>query len=105
MAKHSEVETERNHDGPAIVGARESADKRESTTSGAPLLGLLWDAGIPVLGFYALHLLGASDWMALLAATLFAGGRVFWVALRSRRITWFAPMMMLVFGGGAGVGF
>lgn len=73
--------------------------------SARPLLGLLWDAGIPVLGFYTLHLLGASDWAALLAATLFAGGRVFWVAMRSRRITWFAAMMMLVFGVGLALAF
>ena len=105
MTKHSGIETDRNHDGPAIVVARESADRRESTTSVRPLLGLLWDAGIPVLGFYALHLLGASDWVALLAATLFAGGRVFWVALRARRITWFAAMMMLVFGVGLALAF
>ena len=70
-----------------------------------PLLGLLWDAGVPVLGFYTLQILGASDWAALLAATLFAGGRVFWVALRSRRITWFAAMMMLVFGVGLALAF
>jgi hypothetical protein len=70
-----------------------------------PLLGLLWDAGIPVLGFYTLQILGASDWAALLAATLFAGARVFWVALRTRRITWFAAMMMLVFGVGLALAF
>jgi len=70
-----------------------------------PLLGLLWDAGIPVIGFYALHLQGASDWAALLAATVLAGARVFWVALRSRRITWFAATMMLVFGLGLGLAF
>ena len=68
-------------------------------------MGLLWDAGIPVVGFYSLHLLGATDWVALLAATLLAGARVFWVALRSRRITWFAAMMMLVFGVGLGLAF
>jgi hypothetical protein len=78
----------------------------ESFKSAArPLLGLLWDAGIPVLGFYTLQILGASDWAALLAATLFAGARVFWVALRTRRITWFAAMMMLVFGVGLGLAF
>lgn len=69
------------------------------------MLGLLWDAGIPLVGFYTLHLLGASDWIALLTATLVAGGRVFWVALRSRRITWFAALMMLVFGVGLALAF
>lgn len=70
-----------------------------------PLVGLLWDAGIPVIGFYFLRLQGASDWSALLAATLLAAGRVFWVALRTRRITWFAAVMMLVFGVGLGLAF
>jgi short subunit dehydrogenase-like uncharacterized protein len=68
-----------------------------------PLMGLLWDVGIPVTGFYGLKLTGASDWRALLAATLFAGARVGWVALWSRRVTWFAAVMMLVFGVGVGL--
>jgi len=70
-----------------------------------PLVGLLWDAGVPVIGFYLLRLQGASDWAALLAATLLAAGRVFWVALRTRRITGFAALMMLVFGVGLGLAF
>jgi hypothetical protein len=84
---------------------RVPAEKKSLKSSARPLLGLLWDAGIPVVGFYTLQILGASDWTALLAATLFAGGRVFWVALRSRRITWFAAMMMLVFGVGLALAF
>lgn len=71
-----------------------------SATSARPLLGLVWDVGIPVVGFYTLHLMGASDWVALTAATVLAGGRVFWVALRQHRVTWFAAMMMLVFSVG-----
>lgn len=70
-----------------------------------PLVGLLWDAGVPVVGFYLLHLAGTSDWPALLAATALAAGRLFWVALRTRRITWFAALMMLVFGVGLGLAF
>jgi hypothetical protein len=70
-----------------------------------PLVGLLWDAGIPVFGFYVLHLQGASDWAALLVGTVLAAGRVLWVALRARRITWFAALMLLVFGVGLGLAF
>jgi hypothetical protein len=70
-----------------------------------PLIGLLWDAGIPVFGFYVLRLWGASDWAALLAATILAASRVFWIALRTRRITWFAAAMMLIFGTGLGLAF
>jgi hypothetical protein len=43
--------------------------------------------------------------VALLAATLVAGGRVVWVAVRTRTITWFAALMMLVFGAGLGLAF
>jgi hypothetical protein len=70
-----------------------------------PLIGLFWDAGIPVFGFYVLRLSGASDWAALLAATILAASRVFWIALRTRRITWFAAAMMLIFGTGLGLAF
>jgi hypothetical protein len=91
---------------PQICQYRNVIENSESLKSSArPLLGLIWDAGIPVFGFYTLKILGASDWAALLAATLFAGGRVFWVALRSRRMTWFAAMMMLVFGVGLALAF
>lgn len=84
----------------------DTTNERARTASvRTPLLGLLWDAGIPVVGFYTLHALGASAWAALLAATLFAGVRVVWVALRTRRFTWFAAMMMLVFGVGLGLAF
>ena len=33
------------------------------------LRGLAWDVGLPVATYYALHLLGVSDWVALLAST------------------------------------
>src|SRR3954462_7410610 len=60
--------------------------------------GLAWDVGAPLLGYYALHLLGATDWVALLVATLAAGLRLVWVALRTRQVTWFAAVMLAVFG-------
>ena len=67
--------------------------------------GLLWDVGAPLIGYYALHLLGASDWVALLVATLAAGLRLAWVAVRSREITWFAAVMLAVFGLGLALAF
>ena len=67
--------------------------------------GLLWDVGAPLVGYYALHLLGASDWVALLVATLTAGLRLVWVAVRSREITWFAAVMLAVFGLGLALAF
>ena len=41
-----------------------------------PLRGLAWDVGLPVVTYYALHLLGATDWVALLASALVAGLRL-----------------------------
>ncbi|MEJ2888510.1 VC0807 family protein [Actinomycetospora aeridis] len=69
------------------------------------LTGLLFDIGIPVLGYYVLHLLGTSDWVALLVATVAAGLRLCWVAVRTRRITWFAAVMLGMFGLGLALAF
>jgi hypothetical protein len=62
--------------------------------------GLAWDVGLPVLTYYALHLLGATDWVALLAATGVAGLRIGWDALRHRRLNQFAVVMLLIYGIG-----
>ena len=62
--------------------------------------GLAQDVGLPVLTYYALHLLGLSDWVALLASTLVAAARIGWVALRERSLNLFATVMLIVFGLG-----
>lgn len=62
--------------------------------------GLAWDVGLPVLAYYVLHFLGASDWVALLASTVLAGLRVAWVAVRDRTLNLFATVMLIVFGLG-----
>lgn len=67
--------------------------------------GLLWDVGLPLAGYYGLHALGASDWVALLVATLAAGVRLVWVAVRARQVTWFAAVMLGVFGLGLALAF
>lgn len=64
------------------------------------LAGLAWDVGLPLVGYYAMHALGASDRTALLVATLAAGLRLVRVAVRSRRVTWFGALMLAVFGIG-----
>ena len=73
--------------------------------SPAALLGLVWDVGLPMVSFYGLRLAGASEWAALLTATLFAGARVGWVAWKSKRLTLFGALMMLVFGIGLAMAF
>jgi hypothetical protein len=62
--------------------------------------GLAWDVGLPVLTYYALHLLGATDWVALLAATAVAGLRIGWDAVRHRRLNQFSVVMLLIYGIG-----
>lgn len=62
--------------------------------------GLLLDVGLPVATYYALHLLGVSDWVALLAAAAAALVRLGVVAVRHRRLNQFALIMLLVYGLG-----
>jgi hypothetical protein len=66
----------------------------------AAVLAVVWDLGLPLVAYYLLHLLGASDWAALLAATAAATARLIWVALWTRQVTWFAAVMIMVFGLG-----
>ncbi|MGE3286971.1 MAG: VC0807 family protein [Pseudonocardia sp.] len=62
--------------------------------------GLAWDVGLPVAVYYALHLAGASDLVALVAASVVAAARVAVVALRSRTLNVFAAITLVIFGGG-----
>ena len=64
------------------------------------LRGLGWDVGLPVLGYYALHLAGVNDFIALLVASLLAAARIGWVAVRERELNPFATVMLVVFGIG-----
>jgi hypothetical protein len=95
----------------AGVVERESETVADQTTESGRspgrqmLTALLWDVGAPLMAYYTLHALGASDWVALLAATLAAGLRLVWVAVRTREITWFAAVMLAVFGLGLALAF
>ncbi|MGH3901067.1 MAG: VC0807 family protein [Pseudonocardiaceae bacterium] len=60
--------------------------------------GLLWDVGLPVASYYGLRLAGASAWVALLGATLAAGLRIVWVAVRDRKLNPFATVMLIIYG-------
>lgn len=63
-------------------------------------IGLLLDVAFPVATYYALHLLGATDWVALLAAAAAAVLRILVVAVRHRRLNQFALIMLIVYGLG-----
>jgi len=62
--------------------------------------GLAWDVGLPVAAYYALHLAGVTDWVALLAATAVAAARTLWGVVRHRTLNQFATVMLLVYGIG-----
>jgi hypothetical protein len=98
----------------AVVVEQETSTAVETTEDTEParhrpglgqLAAMAWDVGVPLVGYYALHLLGASDWVALLVATLAAGLRLVWVAVRRREVTWFAAVMLAVFGLGLALAF
>ncbi|WP_281688824.1 VC0807 family protein [Pseudonocardia thermophila] len=67
--------------------------------------GLGLDVGLPVAAYYVLRLLGASDWVALLAASAAAAVRIAWSAVRSRELNAFATVMLLVYGIGFALAF
>lgn len=60
--------------------------------------GLAWDVGLPVAGYYVLHLLGVADLPALLGAAVLAGLRVAWGAVRQRALNPFALVLLIVYG-------
>jgi hypothetical protein len=62
--------------------------------------GLLIDVGLPVIAYYALHLLGASDWVALLAASGVAALRLLYGVVVRRELNQFAIVMLLIYGIG-----
>jgi hypothetical protein len=78
---------------------------RPRTGPAVLIRGLGWDIGLPVAAYYALHLLGASDWVALLAGSLAAGVRILWMAVRDRTWNLFATVMISIFGIGLALAF
>lgn len=91
----------------------DTVPSNEKATSGEkrvnPVLvmvrGLAWDVGLPVATYYALHLLGFSDWIALLAASGVAAARIVWSAIRERKLNQFATVMLMVYGLGFALAF
>ncbi|TCK19903.1 VC0807 family protein [Pseudonocardia endophytica] len=86
-----------------IADRTERTESTGGTDRGGPrmgkiLRGLLLDVGLPVVVYYALHLLGADDWVALLAATGAAALRIVWGAVARRELNLFAVVMLLVYG-------
>jgi len=71
-----------------------------SAGMGAMVRGLLIDVGLPIIAYYVLRAFGASEWVALLAATGVAAVRIVWGIVAQREVNQFATVMLLVYGLG-----
>ena len=97
----TDVERGAEHD-EAVPGSGAEAAQRHFSPK-LLIRGLAWDIGLPLVAYYGLHALGATDWVALLAASAVAGLRMIWGAVRDRRLNLLALVMLLVFGVGLGL--
>jgi hypothetical protein len=68
------------------------------TERASGLFGMVWDLAASLGVYYGLRAAGVSERTALLAATIVAASRLVWVAVRRRKVTWFAAVMLAVFG-------
>jgi uncharacterized membrane protein len=59
---------------------------------------LLLDVAPPLVGYYGLRALGASEYVALLTATVLSGLKVTYDAVKARRLDPFACYLLLTFG-------
>lgn len=66
--------------------------------------GILLDIAPPLIAYYGLRAAGASEYSALLTATVLAGSKVAYDAIRTRRLDPFAGYLMLNFGLSLAVG-
>jgi hypothetical protein len=65
---------------------------------GPVIRGVLKDIAPPLLAYYGLRAAGASEYVALLSATVLAGVKVLYEAIKARRLDPFAGYLMLSFG-------
>jgi hypothetical protein len=70
----------------------------------SPFRGIVADIAPPLIAYYGLRALGASEYTALLTATVLAGLKVSYDAIRARRLDPFAGYLMLSFGLSLAVG-
>ncbi|GAA4842102.1 hypothetical protein GCM10023201_35390 [Actinomycetospora corticicola] len=87
------------------ISPKHSKHTAPSTSGMRQLHGLLLDVGLPVGTYYGLHALGVGDSTALLAATVAAGARLAVTAVRARRVSAFAALMLAVYAVGLAASF
>lgn len=62
--------------------------------------GLALDVALPLATYYVVRALGFDDWVSLLGATIVAGLRTVYTAVRARTLNPFSAVMLLMFGVG-----
>lgn len=77
---------------------------KKAHSNGPALRGILLDVAPPLIAYYGLRALGCSEYVALLSATVLAGVRVSYEAIKARRLDPFAGYLMLNFGLSLAVG-
>jgi hypothetical protein len=87
---------------PTTAPATSATKKAHS--NGPVLRGILLDVAPPLVAYYGLRALGCSEYVALLSATVLAGLKVGYDAIRARRLDPFAGYLMLNFGLSLAVG-
>jgi hypothetical protein len=70
----------------------------------AMIRGILLDVAPPLVAYYGLRAAGASEYIALLTATVLSGVKVSYDAVKARRLDPFAGYLMLNFGLSLAVG-
>jgi hypothetical protein len=75
-----------------------SDDSAPATSKGIVARIVLLDVAPPLVGYYGLRALGASEYAALLTAAVVSGLKVFYDAARARRLDPFACYLLLTFG-------
>jgi hypothetical protein len=92
----------------ALTGAPTTSATTSPTKKARPngpvLRGILLDVAPPLIAYYGLRALGASEYVALLSATVLAGVKVSYDAIRAGRLDPFAGYLMLNFGLSLAVG-
>ncbi|MBO0872287.1 MAG: hypothetical protein J2P19_02730 [Pseudonocardia sp.] len=87
------------------VPAVEPDPARRDAAMRAMVRSLTADIGAPAAVYYVAHVLGASDYAALLAGAVFCAGRTAWVAIRDRRLDVFAGFLLVLFTAGLALTF
>lgn len=90
---------------PATPTDTGSRGRRLNPALRAMVTTLFYDVGLSVIAYFVAELLGASNYVSLLAGTVVSGLRVLWVALRQHRLDPFALFLLALFGAGLAVSF